>query len=53
MAQYRNTKNGAVVDVTSVVSGTDWEPVSQPEPEPAPEKAKTTRAKKKPEEAVI
>jgi len=33
--KYRNLKTGAVIDVVSKVSGTEWEPIGVPAPKPA------------------
>lgn len=45
--EYRNTKNGAVIDIKGELKDRDWEPVSAPEPvQEEPKKKKTAPRKK-------
>ena len=44
--KYRNTQTGVVIEVTSAVSGDNWEPV-EPAKAPAPTKPAKKKAVKK------
>lgn len=45
---YRNTRTGAVVNVSSVISGEGWEPIEE-QPSSKPEKEAAPKRKKRAE----